>query len=568
MKQILITWLVLCSVVVSAQEFTASANARRIVQNSSVTITFEMSDGEFEGFEPPSFEPFEVIGGPNRSMQTTVINGAMSRSVSYSYELLATKKGNFTIPPARSRVNGKILTSNTVGVEVVEGKSASEIAETDKESFIRLEASTEKAIIGQQITLEYKLYTQQNISGYDLINEPEYDGFFSQELFNYRSAVQREVLNGKEYYTKVLKKVALFPQRTGFFELDPVLATIAVPVAGAKPRGFFNSVPTRKLRVETNPLTLEVTDPPAGAPISFSGAIGKYSIATTILKTRITTDDAFVINMEVKGTGDGKTFTAPQQPAVGGLEYYDPNVKRDEDMSRNGIVSNYKQIEYLVVPQRPGKYVIRPEFTYFDVDSNDYVTLAPKEFNVIVSQGSRSVVNDDRDLSVTGDILPKKDKIKEIKPYQLIFWNWPLYVALLAFIGGVVFVYYKDYKDREYSNLDAATKRRLKADKVAISQLEQAEKYLQAGEDRKFYEEISSTLNRYLGNKYNLANTEFNQSEIEAKLYGHQVDQDLINTYLGLLKTCEMAIFAGQSNFSKGDIYQKAKDLIKSLESR
>ena len=93
----------------------------------------------------------------------------------------------------------------------------------------------------------------------------------------------------------MIKKVALFPQRTGQFDFKPIFVDLAIPIPGARKRGgFFSSVPTRKKRVTTNGLKLLVKDPPKPAPISFSGAVGKYAMVPKINKTQISTDDAFV----------------------------------------------------------------------------------------------------------------------------------------------------------------------------------------------------------------------------------------------------------------------------------
>ena len=206
--------------------------------------------------------------------------------------MAAPKKGKFVIPQATVRANGKTFTSNSLLIQVVEGKAMNSLADDERESYVEMRASTENAILGQQITLEYKLYTQQDVNGIDLVNEPEYDGFFSQELGNYRAQVTREIIEGKEYYTKVVKKIALFPQRTGSFKFEPVVVNLAIPIPGAKRRGFFSSAPTRRKQVMTNGLDILVRNPPQPAPISFSGAVGKYAMVPKINKTQLTTDDA------------------------------------------------------------------------------------------------------------------------------------------------------------------------------------------------------------------------------------------------------------------------------------
>lgn len=564
---LLLAALMLVSSVLAGQMFRATTDAPRAIEKSALTVTFRLEGAKGSRFSPPDFSPFEVVSGPSTQTSMSIVNGAVSQMMAYEYTLFAPKKGNFEIPPASIVVNGKTLKSNSLEISVIEGKSVNSVSEGDKETFVKMEASSLDAILGQQITLEYKLYTQQDINGYDLLNEPSYDGFFSQELGNYRASVSREIIDGKEYYTKVIKKVALFPQRTGQFDFRSVFVDLAIPIPGARKRGgFFSSVPTRKKRVSTNSLQLVVKDPPQPAPISFSGAVGKYAMVPKINKTQLTTDDAFVINMELRGTGDGKTFSAPNQPTIKDFEYYDPNVIRDEDTSRDGIVSNYKQIEYLIVPKKPGNYIIRPEFTYYDTDSNDYVTLSPKAFRVKVSKGTRSITRDDRDVSITQTLMEDRAQVKEHSQFSLVFFDTFWWISFALGILGFVGIAIKKFRMDQLDNLDPSEKRRRKAMKLATSQLEVAKSFLDQGEGRKFYEEISLTMNRYLGNKYGVKNTDFQKDKIAQHLHESNVDEAHIDEYLSILKSCEMAIFAGQATSKMDEIYTNCQNLILKLE--
>ncbi len=566
-KSLIVTLLILQCMIGMAQSFSATADVTKTIEKSVFTVKYTLDGAKGSRFSPPDFSPFEIVSGPSQQTSMSIVNGAVTQFMAFEYTLYSNKKGKFVIPPASISVNGKTLKSNSISIEVIEGKAASSISENDKETFVKMESSSLDAILGQQITLEYKLYTQQDINGYDLLNEPDYDGFFSQELGNYRASVSREIIDGQEYYTKVIKKVALFPQRTGQFDFEPVIVNLAVPIPGARKRGgFFSSVPTRKKRVTTNGLKLIVKDPPQPAPISFSGAVGKYAMVPKINKTRLSTDDAFVINMELRGTGDGKTFSAPNQPMIKDMEYYDPNVIRDEDTSRDGIVSNYKQIEYLIVPKKPGNYFIKPEFTYYDTDSNAYVTLAPKGFRVKVTKGTRSITRDDRDVSITQTLMADRRDVSGHSKFSLTFFDPFWWISFGLGILGFVGLGFKKYKQDLLENLDPAEKKRRKAMKLATSQLEVAKSHLDAGEGRKFYEEISLTMNRYLGNKYGMKNTDFQKEKIAMTLTQNNVDQSQIDNYLSILKSCEMAIFAGQSASKMDEIYENCQNLILKLE--
>ncbi len=51
-------------------------------------------------FEPPSFDGFDVIRGPNQTNRMQFVNGVTSQSSSYSYVLRPTEPGVLFLPPA------------------------------------------------------------------------------------------------------------------------------------------------------------------------------------------------------------------------------------------------------------------------------------------------------------------------------------------------------------------------------------------------------------------------------------------------------------------------------------
>ena len=74
--------------------------------------------------------------------------------------------------------------------------------------------------------------------------------------------------------------------------------------------------------------------------------------------------------MEVIGDGDSKTVSAPKWTVPQGLEMYDPNIIQDEILPSSAKITHRKVFEYLIVANKPGKYILKPTFTYFDPDSS------------------------------------------------------------------------------------------------------------------------------------------------------------------------------------------------------
>ena len=557
--------MLVCTSLLGQVTFTAKADAKEIVQNSAVTVSFVLANAKGKAFTPPRVSGLEKIGGPSTSTSMTIVNGRSSSSTTYSYTYLAPKVGTFTIGSASVTVQGKTLKTDPIKINVVKGKAASSTAAEDRKTFVQVEITDTTAAVGQQIRLDYMLYTQQDINNYGLLNEPEYDGFYSFSITSPKSSLQRTIMNGEEYYVKGMKSIILFPQRTGSFDIDQVVVELSIPIPGQRRRNFFAPPPSRKLRVTTEKKTIVVTDLPEPRPASFSGAVGQYRMSASIAEKRVTTDDAILLNLEIRGNGDGKTISAPQQPMQDDLEYYDPNVLRDEDLNQVGYVDNYKQIEYLIVPKKPGTYMIRPEFTYYDPDSNDYQTLTAGPFPVQVTAGSNKVIADDRDISVSGQMMPLKNSSMRMSRSNLHYGGGGLYGGLgLCFLGLLGILYKKRQLDLA-AGIDPAERRRQQALAVATSQLSKARQYLDAGDGRAFFSEVSTAMNGFLGDKYQIANADLDKAKVKQHLEHNNVDQQYVDRYLTILQKCEMAIFAGQTQQGMQEVYEQSLSLIQDL---
>lgn len=61
---------------------------------TKVKFTLENCKGDFE---PPNFDDFDIVGGPNVSSSVSIINGEMTKSESYSYILKPRDLGQYMI---------------------------------------------------------------------------------------------------------------------------------------------------------------------------------------------------------------------------------------------------------------------------------------------------------------------------------------------------------------------------------------------------------------------------------------------------------------------------------------
>ena len=136
----------------------------------------------------------------------------MSSSLSYVYVLTSTKLGTYTIGSATIRVGRNILKTKPIQIEFLK---SSNIKAESKQFFIKATLDTTTAYVGQQITLSYKLYTQVSIQNIEVVTGSSFDDFYKVEAENDKNGVQREIINGQQYTTKVLGKIFLFPLKAG-----------------------------------------------------------------------------------------------------------------------------------------------------------------------------------------------------------------------------------------------------------------------------------------------------------------------------------------------------------------
>lgn len=120
-KYITLLTLMFLAFVVKAQEdevtFEMAVSKEKLGLNERLRVDFTMNrDGD--NFNPPDFEGFRVVMGPAQSIRNSWVNGVRSYSKSYSYTLMPTEKGTFTIGQASIIVDGKAYKSLTKKIEV------------------------------------------------------------------------------------------------------------------------------------------------------------------------------------------------------------------------------------------------------------------------------------------------------------------------------------------------------------------------------------------------------------------------------------------------------------------
>ena len=615
MKKIL-SILFICSMALTALaqdvEFKASAPAQVIV-GKPFQLTYSVNQ-RAKDLRAPEFTDFDYIAGPytSQSSSTSFVNGKRTSSftLTYTYTLMASKEGTFTIPPATIKVDGEQYTSNGVRISVLPpdqpsnasaasqptsnsgsgqtakgGQTSNSASDLSSNIFMRTLVSKTKVHEQEAILLSYKLY----FAGVDvaqLTNNtrlPEFKGFLKQELEMGEIQTELEHYNGRNYQTAVLYRTLLFPQRSGDITIDPAQFEALLRVQNrAQVRSifddFFNSYTTATKALTSPGVTIHVSALPAGKPMGFSGGVGQFNISSAISSTDLQANEAVTLTLTIQGAGNMKLLKTPAVDWPEGFEVYDPKVTNNFRNSTSGV-SGTKTIEYLAIPRAGGTYAIPPiQFSYYDTQADDYKTLTTPEYTLHIARSA----NEEANAAVVNNFVQKEDiqqlgsdiryiyanELPEFKIRKstvtfgtLAFWLCYLVPALLAALLFIIF------RKKIKENADITRVRYKKANKVAQRRLKTAEQLLKADNKTAFFEEIERAAWTYLSDRLSIPTAQLNKENIAQILAAKGVAEALIKDVLHVLSTAEFARYAPTSDHAMQDIYNDTTKIINQLEN-
>lgn len=119
--------------------------------------------------------------------------------------------------------------------------------------------------------------------------------------------------------------------------------------------------------------------------------------------------------------------------------------------------------------------------------------------------------------------------------------------------------------DKQKSNVGLLKNR--KANKVAKTRLRSAEKYMNAGDDKAYYDEIAQALWGYIADKFSLKQSELSIETVADMLKEKGVDELVTDSFINTLNNIEFARFApGDSSNKMASIYNESASAIMQAE--
>lgn len=610
-------------------KFTTIASSKEVGRGEYVQVEFVVENAEqIEHLEHPTFQDFNIVQGPIQSSGMSIVNGSMSQYKALSFVLQPVKTGKFTIQGATATINGKLMHSNTVTIEVTANGSSNnsnnsvqpavpqpawppawpgEQADVDREYylkpgenivdkikknlFVKVDVSKKSCYVGEPIVATYKLYSRVQ-SESRVVKHPSLNGFSVYDMMDpNRDDASVENVNGKPFTVHIIRKTQLIPLQAGTVDLDPVEVENTVhflKTTGREKRSSGNSaqdlfddlfndniqgVPIeQEITLDSKPVAIDVKPlPDENKPADFNGAVGHFTVQANVENKNLTAQDAATLKVTVKGSGNLSVVNAPAIKWPSDIENYDANTKENIDKTVAPL-SGTKTFEYNFIPKQAGDYIIPAiQLSYFDPASNSYKTATAQSLNFTVK--AAKVNKPSHVAEVSGQ--PAEDTTNGALDFLQDHLEW--FFAIIILSGLAAYLWWQNKKLRkiheaeklaaaERARQEAIAKAELEKVPVRVDHLLLPRQLLEHGDFNGFYRELNRSIWHAVADKINLPASELNKYNITQELRAQGWDEETTALLKDILNECEIKLYTPDYNTQNmQQLLQQAESLINKL---
>jgi len=577
---ILMGWSLLAPL--SAQiTFETQVSKKQLGLNERLRVDFVMNENG-DNFNPPAFEGFQVVSGPQQAVSRSWVNGVRSFSKKYTYFLTPKQKGTLNIQQATVTIDGEVYKTSPVTINVTAAVARPNDPNNvdylaDENLHLVAEISNYKPYLNEAITILYKIYFRNPISISDVqeLESPEFSDFWSHYIKIPQVTVSNGTYKNEPYKEVVWRKVVLYPQKTGSLELEPLTLSLNVGIPSNR-RDLFGSriykqiqktITAGGVKIKVKPLPLE------NQPPGFTGAVGQFDFDVVLSKDALKATESFQAKVKVRGNGNLKLFELPKINVPNTLELYEPEHSEQVKTTLKGMQGSIED-SYTIVPQYQGKYPIpQLSFSYFDPNKEEYKTLQSQQLLVDVFDGpiagnsglSENVQSKQQNLVSSESAFRFIDLDTSLTWIdQPLFWQSNQYWSLVLSPFAALLLLLVVQKRRTQSSQDEQQVKQRAANRLAKKYLSSAKALLQ--EQAPFYEALERALHNYLKAKLNIETQEFSKAKIKTLLANGQVTEDTSSTFVKVLENCEQARYAPGTSVNMKKDYENASRIIAILD--
>lgn len=343
---------------------------RTLSIDDTVTITVTLTDvfASADNVQLP-LQNLVIDGSPSVSSEFAWINGQSSRRKVLRYNAHPVGPGPALIGPVTLRGgDGQVETLAPLSIQVLPDSAAGsndpvkilhELLATGRDPFFVV-AGADKASVfaGEQVIVTWTLYNAASVQQQGIGEIPKLADFWVEELDVRGEAPQQVVIGGVSMQKLVIRRVALFPLRSGALTVDPMSVEAEIMRRNESPTPFalFDGGAAVDVRRRSAPLAIEARPIPPGPPVA---AVGDVSLQcqTPVQK------NGGPVAIEVVMIGAANVRGAPPplfaRPVEGSVQIMEGGVSVD----RHEEAVMTRRWRFLIFPANSGMFIIPPMTT-------------------------------------------------------------------------------------------------------------------------------------------------------------------------------------------------------------
>ena len=427
---------------------TVEVSSTDITTNDVLTLTVAIHD-QPNVYLPtlPTIDGLWLVGR-DRSLTSAYSEGSLKRRAAFRYTFRPLRAGDIEIGPISVKLQSVVHVTEPIRITVSQGPlpvprppspQGGPLPRLDslagQDFFSEAEVDNDAPYIGERITHTFRFYSTDGRRN-PTYTAPDFAGFWNAGNMPQSKSEKSE--SGRLYHVTEIDTV-LFPALAGNAQIEPGSMMIYA--------GFFGS---DKARFPSEAITVAVKPLPSGAPASFRGAVGEYTIEARVDKDSVQIGDPVNLSVLVSGAGNFQHLPDPVWQDAPGWRAYEGDENTRSEIDDAGVVRGAKLYERVYIPEASGELTIPPvEFSYFDPDLEEYVSASTNAIHVKVAPGAGGGAADPAALDAAPEPAVAED-IRHIKPIPsgvrtaseplganpLYLWLWTLPALAVASAFG------------------------------------------------------------------------------------------------------------------------------------
>lgn len=339
----------------------------------NLTIVLEMNGDNLvqqSKIQLPDLSKFNMIGNGSfsQAVRDPESNVAVEQYVT-RIALEPKQKGKIRIGSVLVTVNNKIYKTEPFDIFIRDIEKKPVAKNTDNDVYLNMEIEDREVYQDQPTVAVLRVYSKNidNLRKVKNINLPEQENINVHAVNFHKSDID---LSGySNMPSQILAMFIVFPNESGYVEVPSVSASV-------------NSY-TRKNKIVSNKVKLNVKKLPEGSPESFKNAVGNFAVDVYHeSKEKIEAKKPVNVILRVSGEGNLADMQLPKIENSPDYEIFAPKITSKVIAGIDGM-KGYVLANYVLIPNKAGELNIKTEeFAFFNPAKKEYVNLGQETLNL------------------------------------------------------------------------------------------------------------------------------------------------------------------------------------------